>query len=226
MGVGEKQRGALIVLEGLDRSGKSSQCKALTTFLRSRGESVQEWRFPDRTTEIGRMISSYLVGTSNLDDNAVHLLFSANRWEKRALMEATLQAGTTLLVDRYSYSGVAFTAAKGLDLEWCKAQDKGLPAADLVLYLDISPEVAAQRGEYGQERYENLEFQKKVALCYQALQDSTWQRVDASQPLDAVQEVIREASVSVIESCRLGSELLRLWPVQGFKFTDAPWLQQ
>ncbi|CAM6099581.1 unnamed protein product [Calypogeia fissa] len=122
MGVGEKQRGALIVLEGLDRSGKSSQCKALATFLRSRGESVQEWRFPDRTTEIGRMISSYLVGTSNLDDNAVHLLFSANRWEKRALMEATLQAGTTLLVDRYSYSGVAFTAAKRLDLEWCKVQ--------------------------------------------------------------------------------------------------------
>lgn len=40
-----------------------------------------------------------------------------------ALMEATLRAGTTLVVDRYAYSGVAFTAAKalpGLDLEWCK----------------------------------------------------------------------------------------------------------
>ena len=39
-------------------------------------------------------------------------------------MEATLRAGTTLVVDRYAYSGVAFTAAKalpGLDLEWCKA---------------------------------------------------------------------------------------------------------
>ncbi|CAM6128549.1 unnamed protein product [Calypogeia fissa] len=114
------------------------------------------------------MISSYLEGTSKLDDNAVHLLFSANWWEKRALMEATLQARTTLVVDRYSYSGVAFTAAKGLGLEWCKAQDKGLPAADLVLDVGISPEVAAQRGEYGQEHYENVEFQKKVALCYQA----------------------------------------------------------
>ena len=40
-------------------------------------------------------------------------------------MEATLRAGTTLVVDRYAYSGVAFTAAKalpGLDLEWCKAR--------------------------------------------------------------------------------------------------------
>ena len=42
-----------------------------------------------------------------------------------ALMEATLRAGTTLVVDRYAYSGVAFTAAKalpGLDLEWCKVR--------------------------------------------------------------------------------------------------------
>jgi dTMP kinase len=35
-------------------------------------------------------------------------------------MEAKLRAGTTLVVDRYSYSGVAFSAAKGLDLDWCK----------------------------------------------------------------------------------------------------------
>ena len=45
---------------------------------------------------------------------------------RSALMEATLRAGTTLVVDRYAYSGVAFTAAKalpGLDLEWCKARD-------------------------------------------------------------------------------------------------------
>jgi thymidylate kinase len=43
--------------------------------------------------------------------------------ERSALMERKLQEGTTLIVDRYSFSGVAFTAAKekpGLDLDWCK----------------------------------------------------------------------------------------------------------
>lgn len=40
-------------------------------------------RFPDRTTGVGQMISSYLVDQSHLDDCAIHLLFSANRWEKR-----------------------------------------------------------------------------------------------------------------------------------------------
>lgn len=37
-----------------------------------------------------------------------------------SLMESKLKAGTTLVIDRYSYSGVAFSAAKGLDLSWCK----------------------------------------------------------------------------------------------------------
>ncbi|CAM6042828.1 unnamed protein product [Sphagnum compactum] len=111
------------------------------------------------------MISSYLSSQMDLDDASIHLLFSANRWEKRALMEAKLRAGATLVVDRYSYSGVAFSAAKGLDLNWCKisrhlyqskqasAPEAGLLAPDLVLYLDIPAEVAAERGGYGGEHY-------------------------------------------------------------------------
>ncbi|OMO55577.1 Thymidylate kinase [Corchorus capsularis] len=90
------------------------------------------------------------------------------------MMETKLKAGTTLIVDRYSYSGVAFSSAKGLDFEWCKAPEIGLIAPDLVLYLDITPEKAAERGGYGGERYEQLEFQKKVAQRYKLLEDSSW----------------------------------------------------
>ena len=78
-------------------------------------------------------------------------------------MEATLKLGTSLIVDRYSYSGVAFSTAKGLDLSWCKAPEVGLPTPDLVLYLDITLEIATERGDYGEERYEQLDFQKKIA---------------------------------------------------------------
>uniref|UniRef100_A0A0E0ANB1 dTMP kinase n=1 Tax=Oryza glumipatula TaxID=40148 RepID=A0A0E0ANB1_9ORYZ len=134
-------RGALIVLEGLDRSGKSSQCARLLSFLQGKGCQAEGWRFPDRGTSVGQMISAYLANESELDDRTIHLLFSANRWEKRALMERKLLGGTTLIVDRYSYSGVAFSAAKGLDIEWCKAPENGLIAPDLVVYLDVQPEV-------------------------------------------------------------------------------------
>ncbi|KAH7296098.1 hypothetical protein KP509_26G008700 [Ceratopteris richardii] len=206
-----ESRGAFIVLEGLDRSGKSSQCANLLSFLNKQGIAAEAWRFPDRSTGIGNMISSYLSSSADLDDRTVHLLFSANRWEKSSLLETKLREGTTLVVDRYSYSGVAFSAAKGLDFNWCKAPDEGLPAADLVLYLNISPEIAAARGGYGAERYENLNFQKKVANCYKRLQDSTWKTIDATKSIDDVQEDIRKAVLLVIAKCSQGQELHRLW---------------
>ena len=66
-------------------------------------------------------------------------------------MEAKLKVGTSLIVDHYSYSGVAFSAAKGLELSWCKAPKVGLQTPDLVLYLDITPYIAAKPGDYGGE---------------------------------------------------------------------------
>lgn len=44
---------------------------------------VALWKFPDRQTAVGQMINAYLQGKTETDDAAVHLLFSANRWEKR-----------------------------------------------------------------------------------------------------------------------------------------------
>lgn len=51
---------------------------------------------------------------------------------KRDNILSLLKSGKTLIVDRYAYSGVAFSAAKGLPLEWCKSPDEALPAPDKV----------------------------------------------------------------------------------------------
>ncbi|KAH6813792.1 P-loop containing nucleoside triphosphate hydrolases superfamily protein [Perilla frutescens var. frutescens] len=143
-----KALGALIVLEGLDRCGKTSQCSRLLSHIEKSGHVVESWRFLDRNTGVGQMISSYLANDSHLDDHAIHLLFSANRWEKRSLMVSKLRSGTTLIVDHYSFSGVAFSSAKGLDVEWCKvAPEVGLLAPDLVVYLNISPEAVLHTWE-------------------------------------------------------------------------------
>ncbi|KAF7129161.1 hypothetical protein RHSIM_Rhsim10G0009900 [Rhododendron simsii] len=204
-------RGALIVLEGLDRSGKTSQSSRLISYLEGLGHSVESWRFPDRNTGVGQMISSYLTNKSQLDDHAIHLLFSANRWEKRSLMEAKLRSGTTLIVDRYSFSGVAFSSAKGLDMEWCKAPEMGLLAPDMVLYLDIPPEKAAERGGYGGERYEQLEFQRKVAHSYQLLHDASWKSIDASLPMEDVEKKLKEMVLDCVTTCQKGKALSNLW---------------
>lgn len=82
----DSSRGSLIVLEGLDRCGKTSQSNRLVTYLEAKGFSVESWRFPDRSTGVGEMISSYLASKAHLDDQTVHLLFSANRWEKKYVL--------------------------------------------------------------------------------------------------------------------------------------------
>jgi len=75
------QRAPFIVIEGLDRSGKTTQTGKLHENLKDIGVEVKLIKFPDRTTPIGQMIDAYLRSTSELDDHAIHLLFSANRWE-------------------------------------------------------------------------------------------------------------------------------------------------
>lgn len=197
-------RGALIVFEGVDRAGKSTQCAKLVEHLESLGRPAELWRFPDRTTAIGGMINSYLSNTTDVDDGCIHLLFSANRWEKRELMLEKLSQGITLVVDRYAFSGVAFTAAKGknmLNREWCMAPDTGLVAPDAVFFLELSPEAAAERGGFGEERYEKPVFQQAVMKEFNHMKQAyapKWETIDASGSVEQVHNVIRERAEDVI----------------------------
>lgn len=83
------KRGALIVFEGVDRCGKTTQTKRLYEYLQLQGVPAELMRFPDRTTITGKIINSYLTNGVDLDDRAIHLLFSANRWEAAKEMKVT-----------------------------------------------------------------------------------------------------------------------------------------
>ncbi|CAO0791833.1 unnamed protein product [Mucor circinelloides] len=187
------QRGLFIVVEGCDRSGKSTQCENLVNRLQQAGHNTELVKFPDRTTQTGKMIDSYLQQKSDLDDHAIHLLFSANRWEAMKTLSEKLNNGITLVVDRYAFSGVAFSSAKGLDLEWCRNPDIGLLTPDIVLFLDLTIDQAEKRGGFGQERYEKRELQIKVRDEFTKLQDDAWKFIDASQSKEQVQRDIWDA---------------------------------
>ncbi|KAG1877262.1 P-loop containing nucleoside triphosphate hydrolase protein [Suillus subluteus] len=157
------KRSAFKVIEGLDKSGKTTQASILHNH-----------------------------------DRAIHLLFSANRWELASTISAHLAQGTTVLADRYSFSGIAYSVRKGLPYEWCRAPEVGLPAPDLTLFLDISPEVAATRGGYGLERYEKEEVQKGVRQVFDQIGRSVqehgekgegkWVEIDAGKTKEEVAE--------------------------------------
>ncbi|KAE8604478.1 hypothetical protein XENTR_v10014720 [Xenopus tropicalis] len=207
-------RGALIVLEGADRAGKSTQARRLVEALKERGYKTEGLRFPERTTEIGRLIGSYLEKKSNLEDHTIHLLFSANRWEQVPMIKEKLRSGVTLVIDRYAFSGVAFTSSKeNFDLHWCKQPDVGLPKPDLVLFLNVSPEVAASRGGFGNEIYETNSFQEKVSKRYaELMEDKTvnWTLIDASQNIEDVHRQLKELTEKAIEDAK-DKPIGKLW---------------
>ena len=69
--------------------------------------------FSDRESESGKMLNAYLQNRDyKFSDEAIHLLFAVNRWEMKEQIMKDLQAGITLVCDRYAFSGVAYSAAK------------------------------------------------------------------------------------------------------------------
>ncbi len=81
-----------------------------------------------------------------------HLIFLVARFffkisietkKSRSKIESSLNEGVTIVCDRYSFSGVAFSGAKdGMNMEWLKGPEEGLLAPDRVIYLDIDVEVS------------------------------------------------------------------------------------
>ncbi|CAE6479592.1 unnamed protein product [Rhizoctonia solani] len=209
-------RGAFIVIEGLDRSGKSTQCARMVSRIEGEGKPVKSIKFPGKTTEIGKLIDAYLQSKAEVDDHTIHLLFSANRWELASSIKSLLASGTTIVCDRYAYSGLAFSAAKqkpDLSYEWCLNPDIGLPAPDAAFFLEVSPEVARQRGGYGQERYENEEMQAVVRQTFQQIGKDVqerWEVVDANRTQEEIEEDLWSRIGPLING-QLEEDLKTMW---------------
>ncbi|KAF6113531.1 deoxythymidylate kinase [Phyllostomus discolor] len=119
-------------------------------------------------------------------------------------MKEKLSQGVTLIVDRYAFSGVAFTSAKEhFCLDWCKQPDMGLPKPDLVMFLHLQLEEAVKRGQFGLERYENRDFQRRVLERFQQLigdRTLNWKMVNASRSIEDVHKEIRMLSEEAIRA--------------------------
>jgi dTMP kinase len=212
-------------VEGLDRAGKTIQVERLVETLNIRNKETVKMRFPDRSTLIGNQCGNYLAmvndGSAELNDQVIHLLFAANRWEAAQKIRDTLQKGVNIVCDRYSYSGVAYSAAKQtkqLSLDWCFHPEIGLPAPDVVLFCEVSPEVAELRGGYGVEIYEKRDVQERVRAVFNQIIDNSikirercpkdspeWIRINCDRTIDEVHANIMEVVDHVMKNTNLDS---------------------
>ncbi|MCC7372869.1 MAG: dTMP kinase [Chloroflexi bacterium] len=187
--------GKLIAIEGIDQAGKQTVCQWLAETLRANGVPAEQTGFPDYSTPLGQEITAFLSGQRAYPAEARQLLYAANRWERAAELRSWLAAGTAIVVDRYSASGIAYGAAQGLDMAWMREVERGLPPADLTILLDIAPEVSLARKTTARDAYETrLDLLAAARAAYHTLaQAPGWLVVDAAADRDTVRERVLAA---------------------------------
>ena len=181
-------RGLLVVFEGLDQSGKQTQAEKLRDRLAAAGRAVRLLSFPSYDTHLGAEIGQLLHGGREYGADTAQLLYIANRFEWKPVIEMELARGTILLCDRYLASSVAYGEAQGLDAAWLTEIQRYLPQPDLTVLLDIVPDVSASRKATNRDKYErDLALLARVRESYlRQASGPRWLRLDAGRNRDAV----------------------------------------
>ena len=191
-----------ISLDGLDGTGKSTQCQLLATWLREQGHPVTECADPGGTA-VGGVIRGLLLdhrGEMTLACEA--FLFMASRSQLVAeIIRPALEAGRVVISDRYLLANVVYQGhAGGLDPQMLRdmgALSTGGLQPDLTLVLDLPPEAALSRRNRPADRMESRDpaFHERVrnGFLLEARRDPDRIRViDATPTVEVVQERIRQ----------------------------------
>ncbi len=187
--------GALIAFEGLDQSGKQTQAETLRDALAAAGQTCELLSFPDYATPIGAELHRALHGERDYPADVMQLLYVANRYEVKTKIDRWLAKGRIVLCDRYVASTIAYGEAQGLDRAWLTDVQRFLPAPDLTILLDISPETAVRRKAHGRDRYErDIELLNRVRDSYRNQAASPrWRLIPGERSKEAVSADVREA---------------------------------
>ena len=182
------REGQIIVLEGIDKAGKGTQCKLLQNDIMKAGFNCKILDFPDYSTPIGKEIRLFLDRRRSYSSQVQHMLLSVNRWEKKEEIEKMLQNGTIIIMDRYYQSNIVYGLSNGLDLNWLINLDKGLPKEDIVIILEIDPATSYKRVNRNRDLFEkNLEFLSNVKQNYQKLsQVYNWKIVNGEENVEKI----------------------------------------
>ena len=182
-------KGKIIVFEGIDKAGKTTQAKLLEKKLGSKCVRID---FPDYSTPIGREIRQFLDGKRDYPDEVKMMLLSANRWERKDEIEKIVSKGTTVIMNRYYQSNLVYGISKGLKLDWLLSLDKDMPKADLVIVIDIKPKTLVSRSKNVVDTFEkDLELIRRVKKNYRILANKfNWRLVEGEKSVDEVHQQV------------------------------------
>ena len=166
--------GKLIVMEGLDGSGKSTQTALLEDFLKSRDISYRKIKLPDYESPSSTLVKMYLSGDFGSDADCVNpyaagAFYAADRYCSYNLdWKKDMEAGKVIIADRYATSNSIYQMEKlprdewDSYLEWSadfEYEKLGIPRPDCVIFLDMPVEISQKLMT---QRYDGNEAEKDV----------------------------------------------------------------
>ena len=187
-----EKRGKLIVIEGSDCSGKTTQINLLLERLRQEGVDFEVFDFPDYKTPTGKIVSMYLenkFGPANeLDPKIASLFYAHDRFSQKHKIENALRGGKFVILDRYVESNMGHQGGKIVDKEkreeffkWLEELEYGnfgIPKPDAVIFFYMPfgvgkvlkkrrDEEKGLQGNVKQDGHEdNPEHQKNAETAY------------------------------------------------------------
>lgn len=209
--------GTLVVIEGADGSGTTTQSKKLAEKLRG------EWTSEPTSGSVGEKVEE-MIRSEDYSAEAISLVFAADRslhLEEDVLPK--LEKGKTVVTDRYYHSSLVYQPAFGANYEWVKKINENAVKPDLTIIIDVSSEEAMSRinersknkidkdyfeensqaslSNYSEETeviFENMDFQSEVITRYRRLSDKLDEEVVLVDGSDSISEVF-ESIMEVVE---------------------------
>ena len=220
-----RYRGKLIIVEGIDGSGKSTQLSLLSQWLRSQrlAVSFSEWNSSDMvkgTTRRGKKKQMFTPTTFSL----IHATDFADRHERYIL--PMLKAGAVVCADRYAYTAFARDVARGVSRAWVRNLYSMAIKPNLAFYFRVPLDVALDRilgGRAALKYYEagmDLDlsqnivesfriFQSRILEEYEAMSgEMGFHVIDATQSIEAQQQQMRQIVMERIGAA-LENDILR-----------------
>lgn len=178
--------GALIALEGIDGSGKSTQARVLRDALEARGVAAVVFREPGDSEPGERLRELFAHGRSVSPEQEMRLFIEDRRIDVRDNILPALAAGTTVVMDRYYFSTMAYQGALGIDPEEIRAANEAFaPRPDLTLILDLpAPTSAARirRSRGATDSFEEVDYLRRVRELFASFVAADVVLIDADRP--------------------------------------------
>ncbi len=199
--MGKKEKGMLIVLEGIDGSGKATQAALLEEALKKEGRDVMRVSFPDYDSPSSALVKMYLAGDFGKDPGDVNpyaasLFYAVDRFASfRMKWKSFYEAGGIVIADRYTTSNMVHQMTKydeaekrNTFLDWLEQteyEELGLPRPDLVFLLDVplslSENLVKERAKQGGSmdiHEQHLDYLRRCHDAYQELASRYgWERI-------------------------------------------------